>query len=162
MTSRATAAYNATVSRMGLNVPRNGTAGHNRGGLPVSMREAPEREDEALALLWGLRSPATAHQAKLKAARYAADVIRYRRATGNHDGAARYSTPLEEVMAALPCPEPELREGVKDAEEDRLETIYRLNKCQETARPLILKRMEYLGAMMDDTRRIAAKEGIQL
>ena len=143
------------------NVPRDGTARHNWSSLAVPVREAPEREDEALGVLWRVK-PATAHQLKLNAARYAADVIRYRRATNNHDGAARYAAPLEEVLAALPCPEPELRECVKDAEEDRLETIYRMNKCPETARPLILKRMEYLGAMMDDTRRIAALHGVTL
>ena len=160
MSSRASSAE--TVSRsMEPNVPPDGTARHNWSSLAVPVREAPEREDEALGVLWRVK-PATAHQLKLNAARYAADVIRYRRATNNHDAAARYSAPLEEVMAALPCPEPELREGVKDAEEDVLETRYRLNKCPETARPLILKRMEYLGAMMDDTRRIAALHEIQL
>jgi hypothetical protein len=106
--------------------------------------------------------PGSAHQAKLKAIGYVVDVIRFRRATGNFDGAARYAAPLEEVVAALPCPNAELREGVKDAEEDVLEHRYELNPCPETARPLIAKRMEYLGALMDDTRRIAAKEGITL
>jgi hypothetical protein len=142
-------------------VRRDGTEGTYLDRLAVPVREAPVREDEELGALWEVK-PSYAHQVKLHAARYAADVIRLRRAKGDHDAAARYAAPLVDVLEARPAPEAEMREGVKDAEEDVLETRYRLNRCPETARPLVLKRMEYLSALMDDTRRIAALEGITL
>lgn len=161
MSSRSTTAESAAESFMQPKVAHGGTAFPYHETASGTLRTKPETEDEKLGRDWGMKS-GTAHQMKHKAIGYVVDVIRARRAAGDFDGAARYAAPLEEVVAALPCPNAELREGVKDAEEDVLETRYRMAPSAETARPLIAKRMEYLGALMDDTRRIATKEGLQL
>jgi hypothetical protein len=141
---------------MGDSVPSDDTARHNWSSLSVPMREAPEREDEALGVLWRVK-PTTAHQRKLTAARDAADVIRYRRATGNHDGAARYSAPLEEVMAALPCPEPEKREEIADGAEDVRQGEWRANPSEQTLRALLRARASERQASLDLDRALVAK-----
>ncbi len=128
--------------------------------LPTPVREAPAREDEELALLWGTTKKA-AHTLKTHAARRAADVIRLRRAKCDIEGAAAYAKPLEEVMAALPLPEAQHREAITDAEEDCLQEAYRAAPGPQTAKALLRKRAAMRAASLDDDLRIAAEWGLQ-
>lgn len=151
-----------TVSRsMRANVPPGGTLSNLPGGASAGVRTKPPTEDEVLAALWEC-SEKSAHTLKTHAARRAADVIRVRRAVGDWDGAARYAAPLEEVMAALPCPEPEKREGITDGLEDVRQAEFRAEPCERTARALLRERAAMRQASLDHDRVIAAEYGIQL
>lgn len=124
--------------------------------VPVSaaFRESP-REDEELAALWGC-TPKAAHTLKIHAARRAADVIRLRRAKQDYDGAARYAAPLEEVMAAMPCPEPEKREGVTDGMEDVAQATYRADRTKANLQALLRARASERQASLDLDRELIA------
>jgi hypothetical protein len=155
MATRSTTADSAAESFMDRNVPRGAPAFNLPDPVSASVRESP-REDEELGALWGC-TPKAAHTLKTHAARRAADVIRLRRAKQDYDGAARYAAPLEEVMSALPCPEPEKREEISDGTEDVRQGEWRANPCEQTLRALLRARATMRQASLDHDRALVAQ-----
>lgn len=144
----------------------SGTGGRTYTEAPsvATPKPRPVSEDEYLARLYG-GTPASAHQRKQWANRFAADVIRFRREGGDTEAAAVYARPVEMALCSWPEKQPgnaEERASVADAEEDVTEARYRAHPCVETARPLLRKRALDRECSMEYDREIAARFGIEL
>ena len=89
-------------------------------------------------------------------------IIRCWRVAGDAGELAEWVRPIEAALAGMSQPEAEKRADVSDAEEDRLQALYRANPCTETARDLLRARARERAASLDHDREIAARYGIEL
>jgi hypothetical protein len=89
-------------------------------------------------------------------------IIRCWRVAGDAGELAEWVRPIEAALAGMSQPEAEKRADVSDAEEDRLQALYRANPCAETARDLLRARARERTASLDHDREIAARYGIEL
>ena len=92
----------------------------------------------------------------------AARIIRCWRIAGDAGELAEWVRPVEAALAGMSHPEAEKRADVADAEEDRLQALYRATPCAETARDLLRARAKERAASLDHDREIAARYGIEL
>jgi hypothetical protein len=92
----------------------------------------------------------------------AARIIRCWRVAGDAGELAVWVRPIEAALAGMSLPEAEKRADVADAEEDRLQALYRANPCADTARDLLRARARERAASLDHDREIAARYGIEL
>jgi hypothetical protein len=140
---------------MPAKVAPDGTVFHYRESLAAPVREGPPSEDEELGALWGCTAKA-AHQLKLHAARRAADVIRYRRAIGEHERACTYAAPVEEAMAGLSCGDAAKREEIADAQEDVAQGMYRAEPSKQALQALLRARANMRQSSIDHDRELIA------
>lgn len=150
MTEAAEKASKTSEARMGENIAqRTETFPYQPAPL------ASLREDEELAMLWGV-TPKHAHQLKLHAARRAADVIRLRRAKGEHERACAYAAPIEEAMAGLSCGDAAKREEIADAQEDVAQGMYRAEPSKQGLQALLRARANMRQSSIDHDRDLIA------
>lgn len=158
MGSRARTSVNSRDSERGSmrdRMPRARTAGDN--GHTGSVDHLLAREHGGKPATWHGRR--FGHYAVNE---LAAQIIRCWRAAGDSGELAEWIRPIEAALAGMSQPQAEKRADVADAEEDRLQALYRANPCAETARDLLRARARERAASLDHDREIAARYGIEL